>query len=82
MDRCIGLDAHGSSCTLGVVGPSGQQLGSHVVETNARALIEWLRGIQKERHACDALEPVKRPGQEIVVRSVYGQELLTGLDRP
>ena len=45
MDRYIGLDAHASSCTLGVVGPSGKRLGSHVVETNARALIEVLRGI-------------------------------------
>ena len=52
MDRYIGLDAHASSCTLGVVGPSGKRLGSHVVETNARALIEVLRGIPKSRHMC------------------------------
>ncbi len=52
MDRYVGLDAHASSCTLGVVGPSGKQLGSHVVETNARALIEVLRGIPKNRHVC------------------------------
>ena len=54
MDRYIGLDAHASSCTLGVVGPSGKRLGSHVVETNARALIEVLRGIPKSRQvSCD-----------------------------
>ena len=52
MDRYIGLDAHASSCTLGVVGPSGRRLRSHVVETNARALIEVLRGIPKDRHVC------------------------------
>ena len=52
MDRYIGLDAHASSCTLGVVGPSGKRLGSHVVETNARALIEVLRGIPGSRHLC------------------------------
>ena len=52
MDRYIGVDAHASSCTLGVVGPSGKHLGSHVVETNARALIEVLRGIPKNRHVC------------------------------
>jgi transposase len=52
MDRDIGLDAHASSCTLGVVGPSGKRLGSHVVETNAGALIEVLRGIPKSRHVC------------------------------
>ena len=32
MERYIGLDAHASSCTLGVVGPSGKRLGSHVNE--------------------------------------------------
>jgi hypothetical protein len=52
MERYIGLDAHASSCTLAVVGPSGKRLGSHVVETNARALIEVLRGIPRNRHVC------------------------------
>lgn len=50
--RYIGLDAPASSCTLAVVGPSGKRLGSHVVETNARALIEVLRGIPRNRHVC------------------------------
>lgn len=52
MDRYIGLDAHASSCTLGVIGPSGKRLGSHVVETNAKALIEVLRAIPGRRHLC------------------------------
>ncbi len=52
MDRYIGLDAHASSCTLGVVGPGGKRLGSHVVETNAKALIEVLRSIPVPRHLC------------------------------
>jgi hypothetical protein len=45
MDRYIGLDAHASSCTLGVMTPSGKRIGSHVVETNARCLIEAVRQI-------------------------------------
>ncbi len=45
MDRYIGLGAHASSCTLGVLGPGRKRLGSHVVETNAKALIEVLRSI-------------------------------------
>ncbi len=49
MDTYIGLDAHASSCTLGVVGPSGKRLGSHVVETNAKALTEVLRSIPGPR---------------------------------
>ena len=52
MDTYIGLDAHASSCTLGVAGPSGKRLGSHVVETNAQALIEVLRSIPGPRHLC------------------------------
>ncbi len=49
MDRYIGLDVHASSCTLGVVGPSGTRRGLHVVETNAKALIEVLRSIPGPR---------------------------------
>lgn len=52
MDRYIGLDAHASSCTLGVVTPSGKRVGSHVVETNARCLIEAVRQIPEPRHIC------------------------------
>ena len=52
MDRLIGLDAHASSCTLGVVSPSGKRVGSHVVETNARRLIEAVRQVPEPRHIC------------------------------
>ena len=52
MDRYIGLGAHASSCTLGVLGPGRKRLGSHVVETNAKALIEVLRSIPGPRHLC------------------------------
>lgn len=52
MERYIGLDAHTSSCTLAVVSERGKRLGSHVVETNATALIEVLRAIAGQRHLC------------------------------
>jgi transposase len=52
MQRFIGLDAHGQSCTLCVMGPSGRRLGQHVVETSAKALIERMRSIAGERHVC------------------------------
>ena len=52
MDRYLGLDAHASSCTLAVIGPSGKRLGSHVVETNAASLIEVLKTIPRPRHLC------------------------------
>ena len=50
--RYIGLDAHASSCTLGVMTPSGKWVGSHEVETNARCLIEAVRQIPQPRHIC------------------------------
>ena len=52
MDRYIGLDAHASSCTVAIVGPSGRHLASHVVETNARALISTIETIPRQRRLC------------------------------
>jgi len=52
MDRYIGLDAHSSSCTLAVIGPSGRKLRSQVLETNARVLIDYIRTIPRNRHFC------------------------------
>jgi transposase len=52
MDRYMGLDAHASSCTLAVVGPSGKRLRSQVVETSARPLIEEVRAVAGRRHLC------------------------------
>lgn len=52
MERFIGLDAHASSCTLGVVSAGGKRVGSAVVETNARCLIEAVRQIPAPRHIC------------------------------
>jgi hypothetical protein len=52
MDRYIGIDAHGQSCTLGIVGPSGKRLRSVVVETNGLALVEAVRSVAGRRHIC------------------------------
>lgn len=49
MDRYIGLDAHASSCTAAVLGPSGRKLQCQVLETNAKALIGFLQTIPKNR---------------------------------
>lgn len=49
MDRYVGLDAHAPSCTQGVMTPSGKRIGSHVVETNTRRLIEAGRQIPAPR---------------------------------
>jgi transposase len=52
MQRFIGLDVHGQSCTLVVMGPSGRRLAEHVVETNAKVLIERLRSIAGDKYVC------------------------------
>jgi transposase len=52
MQRFIGLDVHGQSCTLVVMGPSGRRLGEHVVETSAKALIERMRSIAGDKYVC------------------------------
>jgi hypothetical protein len=52
MDRYIGLDAHSSSCTVAVIGPSGRRLQSQVLETNAKVLIDFLKTIPGTLHLC------------------------------
>ena len=49
MDRYIGLDAHASSFTAAVLGPSGRKLKCQVLETNAKALIGFLQTIPQNR---------------------------------
>jgi transposase len=52
MDRYVGLDPHSTSCTLGVMGPSGKRLKSIVVETNGAALVEAVKSIPGRVHLC------------------------------
>ena len=73
MDRYIGLDAHASSCTPGVIGPSGTRLGSHVVETNAKSLIELIRTLPSPRHLC--LQHQRRPQVQGSSRGGHGSRL-------
>ena len=74
MDRYIGLDAHASSCTVAVVGPSGQRLASHVVETNARAIVQVIRAVPKDRHLC--LEEGTLAGWLFEILSSHVQEIV------
>ena len=74
MERYVGLGTHASSCTLVVVGPSGKRLGSHVVETNARALIEVIHQIPPNRHLC--LEEGTLAGWLYEVLEPHVQELV------
>lgn len=52
MERYIGLDAHGQSCTFGVIGPSGRRIRHDVVETNGAALVRYVRSLPGRKHLC------------------------------
>ena len=75
MERYIGLDAHGTSCTFGVVGPSGRKLRHDVVETNGAALVKYLRSFPGRKHLC--LEEGTQsagelpPGNSMIPRKSY-----------
>jgi len=46
----FGPHAHASSCTLGVMTPSGERVGSHLVETHTWCLMGALRQIPQPRN--------------------------------
>lgn len=52
MDRYIGIDAHSESCTVAVMGPSGKRIRQQVVDTNAKVLIDFLKGIAGNLYVC------------------------------
>ena len=52
MERYIGLDAHGTSCTFAVIGQSGKKLRQDVVETSGAALVSYLRSLTGRNHLC------------------------------
>jgi transposase len=52
MDKYIGLDVHATSCTAAVVDVRGKRLGSHVVETNGQALVEFFKTQAGTLHVC------------------------------
>jgi transposase len=74
MDRYIGIDAHATSCTIAVVGPSGRKLNEYVVETNAAALVQCIRSIPTPRHLC--LEEGAQSGWLHQVLSPHVDELV------
>jgi len=52
MERYIGMDVHAVSCTLGVSDAKGKRLRQDVVETNGRALLEYLSSLPGTLHLC------------------------------
>ena len=74
MERYMGLDAHGKSCTFGVVGPSGRKLRHDVVETNGAALVNYLRSIPGKKHLC--LEEGTQSAWAFEILSPHVEELV------
>jgi transposase len=52
MERYIGLDVHAASTTFAIIAADGRKLRSQVVETNGKALIDFLKTIPGKRHVC------------------------------
>lgn len=80
MERYIGLDAHARSCTLGVLSEQGKRLKTGVVETNARALIDFIKTVPGRKHLC--LEEGTQSGWLYEVLSPHvDQIVVTHLER-
>lgn len=67
MNRYIGLDVHASSSTAAIIDGRGKKLGSQVIETNGKALVEFLKIQPGRLHLCI----------EEVTQSVWLTEILT-----
>jgi transposase len=50
--RYIGIDAHSSSCTLAVMGPTGKRIKEWLVETDRGTLMDAVRSVAGERYVC------------------------------
>ena len=74
MKRYIGMDVHSASTTIAVLSATGKVLRTMVVETNGQALIETLRGIAGELHAC--LEEGTQSAWLYEILSPYVHELV------
>lgn len=81
--RYIGIDAHTSSCTLAVMGPTGRRLRQWQVETERTALVEAIRSVARPRNVCfeegtlsdwmyEVLEPLSDELQVIQPRRTSG----------
>jgi transposase len=52
MEKYIGIDVHSESCTIAVMNSAGKQLRQQVLDTQAKILIEFLKGLAGNRYVC------------------------------
>jgi transposase len=74
MQRYIGLDAHATSCTVGVMSEKGKRLDSKVLETSGTALVEHIKRIPGQRRLC--LEESTHSGWLYEILSPHVHELV------
>jgi transposase len=67
MERYIGLDVHASSCTVAIIDSRGKRVGSQVIETNGKSLVEFIKLQPGTVHLC----------LEEVTQSTWLAEILT-----
>jgi transposase len=79
MEKYIGLDDHGESCTFGVIGASGRRLRHEVVETNGAALVQYVRSIPGRKYLC--LEEGVRSGWLYEILEPHVEEVVVAVIR-
>lgn len=76
MERYLGIDAHDSSSTIAVLGPSGRVLQQCVVETSPRALIEAVTRVSGTRRLCLEESPLSEWLYELLEKHVDSIEVV------
>ena len=77
MEKYIGLDVHSASCTAAVLDARGKRLGSHVIETNGQALVEFFGTQAGTLHVC--LEEGTQAGWLVEILSPHVAEIVVAM---
>jgi len=78
MDHFIGLDAHKNSCTFVVLTPKGRVKRKAVIETNGRALIEFVKQVPGQRYLCTEESTQSQWLYEILSPHVHNLAIVLG----
>lgn len=74
MEKYVGLDIHATTTTAGIIDGRGKRLGSQVLETNGRTLIDFIRGQGRQVHLC--LEEGTQAGWLVEILSSHVSEVV------
>jgi hypothetical protein len=93
MEKYIGIDVHSESCTIAVMNSAGRQLRQQVVDTQAKVLIEFLKGLAGDRYLCieegqlaewlvETLEPYAKEIAVVQPKAHQGHKSVTAASNP